>query len=107
MGEFLIGNTFAQLVTPEEAKVYKTSTFKFLWTGVGDLRNPLTTLRNLCKDDSDRNVHLFMNDISPVTFARNIVLLALLFARKMTSLHYAALLQSGAMLCCQSLILWP
>ena len=78
MGEFLIGNTFARsLVSPEEAQKFTGSTFKFLWTGVGDLRNPLTTLSNLPSGDRAKNVQLFMNDISPVTFARNIALLAL------------------------------
>ena len=77
MSEFLIGNTFARtLLTKEEANlVDEHSILKLLWVGCGDIRNPLTTLKMLKKN---QKVHLFFNDISIVTLARDILLLTLL-----------------------------
>lgn len=83
MGGFLIGNTFARsLVTPSEAqaiadqstRVHDDVTFKFLWIGVGDIRNPLTTLSSIptkCRAD------LHFNDTSSMVLARDIVVLML------------------------------
>ena len=77
MSEFLIGNTFARtLLTKEEANlVDEHSILKLLWVGCGDIRNPLTTLKMLKKN---QKVHLFFNDISIVTLARDILLLTML-----------------------------
>ena len=59
---------------------------KFLWVQTGDLRNPLMTLTHV---PADRTVHLYFNDVSLVSFARNILLLSLLQSPRSDSAEHA------------------
>lgn len=80
MAGFMIGNTFARsLLTNDEAsRLCKTQSkgvnnaLRFLWIGVGDIRNPLATLYQI--PPCTHQIELHMNDQSCVVLARNIVL---------------------------------
>lgn len=56
--------------SPEDS----SSSLDLLFLGVGDLRNPLLTLTNI---PGNRPVSIYLNDLSPVTIARNVVILQL------------------------------
>ena len=87
MRTFVIGNTFARsLLTKTEAQGLCSllaqqqpgsdieKPVKLLWVGVGDIRNPLTTLTAF--PPSPRvNLQFHLNDVSSATIARAVVLL--------------------------------
>ena len=79
--EFLIGNTFARSLISEKdvaaiagGDIGEDDLVHLLWVGVGDVRNPLLTLSGL---SSTRRHALHLNDVSPVTLARDAVILAM------------------------------
>ena len=97
MSGFLIGNTFARaLLTTTEAQQLAADNsralqpLKFLWIGVGDVRNPLSTLLSFprvapakVKDEGDSpplRVELHLNDVSSVVLARDVALLSVVTA---------------------------
>jgi hypothetical protein len=88
MSNFLVGNTAAKsLLVDSEASAIRaaakqgtTTTTRLLFIGVGDVRNALLTLSTISPKPLPNCVHsveLFLNDLSPVTLARDVVLLAL------------------------------
>jgi hypothetical protein len=88
MSTFLIGNTHARSLLPAAAAAAimrqgaapAPPVTRLLFIGVGDVRNPLTTLLSLTPPPGGGPlfpVELFLNDLSPVTLARGVVLLAL------------------------------
>lgn len=94
MSTFLVGNTKAtSLLSQEDVVALRSSlaaeingkkrnnsqpiTSRFLFIGVGDIRNALTTLHTMSPLHSQQHVELVLNDMSPVTLARDVVLLDL------------------------------
>ena len=73
---FCIGNTFANsLVNADDVATFAGGgTHRFLWVGVGDVRNPLTTLDAI--GDVSSKIELHLNDVSAFVLARNAVILA-------------------------------
>ena len=82
LAEFLIGNTFARSLISEKDMGHcggrksgrQEAAVHLLWVGVGDVRNPLLTLSGLSRN---RCYALHLNDVSPVTLARDAVILAM------------------------------
>eukprot|EP00947_MAST-08B_sp_MAST-8B-sp1_P001746 g1746.t1 len=72
---FLIGNTCARsLLSPSDAADPTVDAWELLYVGVGDLRNPLTTLAAL---PLSKHVTIHINDSSPLVLARCVALLLL------------------------------
>eukprot|EP00501_MAST-03F_sp_TOSAG23-6_P000639 GSMAST32.ASY1.ANO1.663.1 assembled CDS len=96
MSGFLIGNTFARsLLTKEEVQSLCNATpIKLLWIGVGDIRNPLTTLINI---PSEARVELHFNDLNSIALARNVVLITLASEGEL-SIQYATAIWSDVLL---------